>query len=613
MAALKHPTPGGDVQAEQLTELAPKQYLTTLIAPGASLQLWGQAVTVVELNGVEATVRFLESGLTLEIPATMLSSTVERSLSDLVETRTDVTEAEWQRAKEIKDVVVVVINQRITSRSALSRLGAPIDLGYRQLQRWRLRFDGTVASLLERKPGRKEGSVVLPSALQLVMSEEISTAKPKLEQTSLAEVCRAIKKRCPPGLAPPQRSTIARYARKQDLHFKKRRDLGPSVVAEHAARYAKSHQVGQTLAEVQIDHTPIDMMVLDNTRRYVLGRPWLTLVLDVASRAILGFWLTFDAPSMVSVARALAMSAIPKHPLLQALGLGDLRWDVWGIGKLYVTDRAAEFRCADFKRACNAFDISHKLRPVGKKHWGGHIERAIGRMMGRFHLLPGTTFSNAKLRRLYNSEERAIFTAKDITKLLVTDIVDYMHSGHSSLGLTPQQAFFELLPHDDEGRPVLPGIIRDPASFALEWMPRETATNTKEGLRWRNHRYFHDDLRQIPLGEKITLIPDHATSEVIALIGGRKVRLERRTPATYEDISFETELNAAKRARAGEPDVLEMKERALGHRDLIVATGESETKAAKKKGTSRERALAENDRSDQAPSFKESPTIYDVD
>jgi putative transposase len=40
---------------------------------------------------------------------------------------------------------------------------------------------------------------------------------------------------------------------------------------------------------LQIDHTPVDVMVVDAERRLSIGRPWLTVAIDVASRMVAGF------------------------------------------------------------------------------------------------------------------------------------------------------------------------------------------------------------------------------------------------------------------------------------------------------------------------------------
>lgn len=51
------------------------------------------------------------------------------------------------------------------------------------------------------------------------------------------------------------------------------------------------------LEVVQIDHTRADVIVVDEQSREAIGRPWLTLAVDVLTRIVTGFHLSLDAPS----------------------------------------------------------------------------------------------------------------------------------------------------------------------------------------------------------------------------------------------------------------------------------------------------------------------------
>jgi hypothetical protein len=49
-----------------------------------------------------------------------------------------------------------------------------------------------------------------------------------------------------------------------------------------------------------------------------------------------------------------------------------------------------------------------------------HIERLIGTMMGAVHVLPGTTFTNVKIRGDFDAEGRATtFTLRELEKMNV--------------------------------------------------------------------------------------------------------------------------------------------------------------------------------------------------
>ena len=48
---------------------------------------------------------------------------------------------------------------------------------------------------------------------------------------------------------------------------------------------------------VQVDHTPMDLIVVDPIDREPIGRPWLTVAIDTYSRCIAGFHVTLEAPA----------------------------------------------------------------------------------------------------------------------------------------------------------------------------------------------------------------------------------------------------------------------------------------------------------------------------
>ncbi len=55
------------------------------------------------------------------------------------------------------------------------------------------------------------------------------------------------------------------------------------------------------LETVQIDHTEVDLSGDETTREAMSVRPWLTLAIDVCTRMVVGFHLSMDRPSRVSI------------------------------------------------------------------------------------------------------------------------------------------------------------------------------------------------------------------------------------------------------------------------------------------------------------------------
>ena len=51
----------------------------------------------------------------------------------------------------------------------------------------------------------------------------------------------------------------------------------------------------------QIDHTIVDLVVVDEETWLPIGRPFLTIAIDVCTRMVAVFHLSLDAPSSASV------------------------------------------------------------------------------------------------------------------------------------------------------------------------------------------------------------------------------------------------------------------------------------------------------------------------
>ncbi|MFG6531383.1 MULTISPECIES: hypothetical protein [unclassified Sulfitobacter] len=81
---------------------------------------------------------------------------------------------------------------------------------------------------------------------------------------------------------------------------------------------------------VQIDHTKVDVTVVDPVTRRPLGRPTLTVAIDVNTRMVLGFHLSLEPPSLLAVALCLTHAVIDKSHWLTARGIST-DWPTRGI------------------------------------------------------------------------------------------------------------------------------------------------------------------------------------------------------------------------------------------------------------------------------------------
>ena len=242
---------------------------------------------------------------------------------------------------------------------------------------------------------------------------------------------------------------------------------------------------------VQIDHTLVDVMVVDREHRLPIGRPSLTLAVDIASRAVLGFNVSLEAPSALSVSLVLSHAVLPKTSWLADRELQNLDWPMAGLPRMIHVDNVKEFHSEALLRGCQEYSIAIEHRPSGQPHLGGHIERLVGTMMGAVHLLRGTTFSNASEKGSYDSEERAVLTLPELERWLALQIAGVYHlSEHSALGKTPLEAWGEGIAKRKQP-------LRYPPSaeeFFLDFLPAVSRMVQRDGIHFHEIRYWDNVL-----------------------------------------------------------------------------------------------------------------------
>src|SRR6202453_3022226 len=246
---------------------------------------------------------------------------------------------------------------------------------------------------------------------------------------------------------------------------------------------------------VQIDHTLVDIMVVDELQRESMGRPWLTIAFDVATRVVHAFILSLNPPSATSVGLALSMAALSKDRWLKDRGL-KIRWAPYGVPTTLHLDNGAEFHSVALKRGCERYGIRLEYRPPGRPHYGGHIERYLGTLMRRIHGLPGTTMSHPAQRGKYASEAKASMTMAELEKWMALEIAGHYHQQvHRGLLAIPAKVWDRTIKHRRRG------VITNPTRFVIDFLPAEVRRITKNGFQLGLIRYWDPLLNQMfPIG-----------------------------------------------------------------------------------------------------------------
>lgn len=236
----------------------------------------------------------------------------------------------------------------------------------------------------------------------------------------------------------------ARYGqRAADIKF---RSAGRGVVAM------------RPLARAAMDHSRMDVFVVDDRTGLPLGRPWLTLVIDECTRYVLGYYLGFEEPSNVSMTRALRHALAPKDEC------PDTRctWDAWGVVELLVVDNGLEFHARALEAGAGRYGIDVQFCPRRKPWYKGKVERFFGTMnTGLLVDVKGKTFSSVLLKGDYDPAKHAVMSLATLRRVLQMWIVDVYHQEvHSGLGMTPQEAWKNGIQQVDRYLP--------PSSVAME-------------------------------------------------------------------------------------------------------------------------------------------------
>jgi putative transposase len=372
---------------------------------------------------------------------------------------------------------------------AARRLKVSRAMVYRLLARFRVSEHAT--SLLPLKPGRKPGTKELDVDQERVVSRLIRQFYLSRQKPNVAALHRTIALECFQAQIPiPSYKAVRSRVRALDAQEVVRAREGAKAAA-HQFRPVKAWvSASEPLELVQVDHTLVDVIVVDDWERKPIGRPWLSLAIDVATRYVLGFFLSLTTPSSAAVAQTISQAVLPKTAYLAALQV-DAEWPACGLPRLLHVDNAKEFHARALRRGCEQHGIQIVYRPPLQPHFGGHVERLIGTLMGEVHLLPGATFSSVAERGSYDSAGQAAMTLAELEAWLAWQIAGVYHlRPHSALGCAPLTAWQKGIRR--MRRPVREPS--DPKRFYLDFLPFEQRSIGRAGLRLFNIFYWHGAL-----------------------------------------------------------------------------------------------------------------------
>jgi len=234
-----------------------------------------------------------------------------------------------------------------------------------------------------------------------------------------------------------------------------------------------------------IDHTELDIELVDSKTWNNLGRPWLTLMTDSCSRRILAYVLSFESPSYRACMLAMRECVRRHNRLPQTL----------------VADNGAEFRSIYYEQLMAFHKITKKNRPKAKARYGAVLERLFGTTNTQFiHALTGNTKIMRNVRQVsksFNPKNLAAWTFAALQERIGEYFSEvYEQLDHPALGESPIKAFERGLANHGM-RPTR--FIRYDDAFIFSTLPSTPKGHAKvirsRGIKINNMYYWHEALR----------------------------------------------------------------------------------------------------------------------
>jgi putative transposase len=252
------------------------------------------------------------------------------------------SDSERQLAATRFEILQPFLQHRVT----LSHLARQHQLPLRTLTRWVKRYRSESLAGLVRKPRSDNGRRRLNPTLQQFI-EGLALQNPPLSVSAIHRQVTDLAGQH--NLKPPSYGLV--YAIVNDISpaLTTLAHQGTKVYAQQFdLLYRREAHAPNVIW--QADHCLLDILVLCEGHKPT--KPWLTVILDDYSRAMAGYFLTFDAPSALNTSLALRQAIWRKD---------EPRWCICGVPQILYSDCGSDFKSQHLEhRASQSHDILAK-------------------------------------------------------------------------------------------------------------------------------------------------------------------------------------------------------------------------------------------------------------
>lgn len=417
--------------------------------------------------------------------------------------------SKWMRAEEICRNIKYLLELPEAERTLkeVQKIATVVGRHHSTIYRWVEKYKKSQRLSCLLRPEREDaGKSRLKAEVLEVMDECIDKHFLTQNRKSMATVSREVKMVCQArGLHVPHISSLRTRIGQLDPEVVEARRYGKKRAEEKFLPLIGSFpNADYPLAVVQMDHTPMDAILVDDEERKPIGRAYLTIAIDVCTKMIVGFAISLDHPGSHATGQCLLLSILPKEDWLKEKNIPEeFTWPCRGFMRKIHTDNAAEFRGQMLRYACGEHNIVPELRPKGKARYGGTVERAFRTFMKKIHEeVPGTTFSSVHDKVNYDSEGHAVMTLGELERWFTLYVLGIYHQ-HEHRGnenkMSPHYKWEKFHLEGMNGLPPLglPPAIENVERLRLDLLPFFEATVQRYGIRNWSIDWFSPRIRAL--------------------------------------------------------------------------------------------------------------------
>ncbi|HKQ99078.1 MAG TPA: Mu transposase C-terminal domain-containing protein [Pyrinomonadaceae bacterium] len=304
--------------------------------------------------------------------------------------------------------------------------------------------------------------------------------------------CKAIEE------TPPSYMTFVRHVRKRPIHEQELKRMGSKAAYNSESFYyfleKDTPRHGDRPFEIcHIDHTLLNIELVDPITGQNFGRPWATFLMDAFTRRILVAYLTFESPSYRTCMMVLrdCVRRFARMP------------------QIIVVDRGPNLTGDYFKLLAAAFESTVKWRPRSKARSGSVIENLFDVSQDQFvYNLAGNTQLTQKNARYvtpsHNPRNNAAWSLGPLYERFCDWAYNrYDTTEHFTLKQTPRSLYVNTIRLTGERRHRMIAYNEDFRILTLPTTNKGTAKNIKnKGVKINNEYYWAPTLDERDLLDK---------------------------------------------------------------------------------------------------------------